>query len=153
MKSLCDRHGDGTTYAAAYDTYFFEMFDFRCNAERAYKVLNVIAHKFVVEFFGCCADNLENDFNCSLFFVCARNRERNSLALCVNTKDDKLARFGFFSYERSLDIHHGDRRVKIFSVNYLIHNKFYPFLVLYIVPIGINYQIDNIISINNDSIK
>ena len=110
-----------TANAAADYANLFKTVGVCGNAEWTYEVVNAVALFKVIQPFGSCADNLEDDSYCSCLSVIACNGKRNTLAVLVNTENDKMTRLCLFCDKRSVNLHQCNSGVKNFFLNYFVH--------------------------------
>ena len=96
--------GDGAAHAAADDADLLLAFGLGRAAERADKVLNVLALGLVAELFGRSADRLHDDRHSALFAVEIMDGDGDALTVLVDAQDDELAGFGLLCHHRCFDL-------------------------------------------------
>ena len=108
---------DGAAYAAAHDTYLLQAFHLGGAAQRAYKVVDTLAHLQAVQLHRGTAHDLENDIHSALFAVVTGHGQGDALAVLKRAHNDKLARLCLFGDQRGFNDHlrHGGIQRDFFS--------------------------------------
>ena len=121
VELLQNRVGDGAADAAAHDTDLFLAFGLGRAAQRADKVLNVLALGFMSELFGGGADRLHDDGNGALLTVEVVDGDGDAFTVFIDAQDDELAGLGLLCHHRRLDLVEGHGGLERFFLHDAIH--------------------------------
>ena len=121
MQLLCYGQSDSAADAAADDADVLETLKMGGNAEGTDEVLNVLTYLLVVELFGSCADNLENDPYGACLAVIVSDGKGDTLAVSINAQDDELTGLGLGRNEGSFNVHHRYGGVEFFLCYDFVH--------------------------------
>ncbi len=112
---------DGAADAAAHDADLLLAFGLGRAAQRADKVLNVLALGFMSELFGGGTDRLHDDGDGALLTVEVVDGDGDAFTVFIDAQDDELAGLGLLCHHRRLDLVEGHGGLERFFLHDAIH--------------------------------
>jgi len=125
MQRLGHRVRNSAAHAAANHSHLAVAGNFGGIAQRAYKVLQAVAHLQPCQLLGGRAHQLEDNGHRTGGAIIVRHRQGDTLAPVVHPQDHKLAGLGFLCHIRRLNFHTHNSRVQHPLGNDFIHRITY----------------------------